>query len=298
MIRRRVVTTKKKPSRRPSLDPRTSPLPRMSKKNESPYIIGIASDMHVAIIHQPTLYAFEEWCKDIRPDELFLNGDTFDFSVLSTYPKGEDTLSCAVEEVKAAVKIINRLHKYTKKIRIQWGNHCKRWEKAVVGANAGAFKGAVGLTLKEQCKFQGLDERVEWSKETAKTPGVWLGQDLIARHGDLQSGRFGGAVNICTNKLAKNNGVSEIVGHHHRAQVAYRTALGRTSFVMALPTMACFEDYSPGADWQQGWATLSFNRQPKDREDRDQPLVVQPNLALVQNGVAMWGNKVYGKYLP
>lgn len=269
-----------------------------NREQNAPYIIGIASDMHVAILHEPTFLAFEEWCKDVRPDEIFFNGDTFDFSVLSPYPKGEDTLACAVDEVKAAVKIINNLHKYTKKIRIQWGNHCKRWEKAVLGGNAQAFRGAVGLTLKEQCHFQGLDPRVEWSKETAKTPGVWLGPNLIARHGDLQSGRFGGAINICTNKLAKNNGVSEIVGHHHRAQIAYRTALGRSSFVMALPTMASFEDYSPGADWQQGWATLSLHRPPSANETHANPLVIQPAVVTVEHGVGMWGNRVYGKYTP
>lgn len=271
---------------------------RPLKNHDKPYIIGILSDMHVAIIHEPTLDACEDWCRDVQPDELFLNGDTFDFSVLSPYPKGEDALACAIDEVKAAVKIINRLHKYTKRIRIQWGNHCKRWEKTVIGGNSQALKGAIGLTLKEQCKFQGLDPRVEWSKESAKTPGVWLSQDLVARHGDMQSGRFGGAVNICTNRLNKNNGVSEIVGHHHRAQIAYRTAMGRSSFVMALPTMANFEDYAPGTDWQQGWAVLSLFREPKRREAPTLPLVVQPSLVIVQHGVGMWGNKIYGRYLP
>jgi hypothetical protein len=255
--------------------------------------------MHIAIIHQPTLAAFEEWCKEIRPDELFFNGDTFDFAALSSYPKGEDTLAFAVEEVKAGVRIINRLHKYTGKIRIQTGNHCKRWEKTVLGANAQALKGAIGLTLKEQCKFQGLDPRVEWSRETAKTPCAWLAPGVMARHGDLQAGRFGGSpVNLCTNRLNRNNGLSELVGHHHKAQLAYRTALDRTSFAMALPTMANFEDYSPGADWQQGWAVLTFNRKPRAVEDPARPLIVQPSLAVVQHGIAMWGNKVYGRYQP
>lgn len=265
---------------------------------ERPYIIGIASDMHVEIIHEPTLAAFEEWCEDVQPDELFLNGDTFNFGVLSMYSKGEDTLASAVDEIKKAVEIINRLHTYTPKLHIQWGNHCKRWERTLLGPNAPALKGAKGLTLKDQCLAQGMDPRVIWSKESAKTPGVWLAQDLIARHGDMQSGKYGGAVNLCANRLSKNNGVSELIGHHHKAQIMYRTAFDRSAFAMSLPTMAHYEDYMPAADWQRGWASLSLLRAPKSRELATRPLVIQPSLAIVQHGVAMWGERVYGTYTP
>lgn len=295
LVKPRNPTQARRTPARPTTAVATPTTPVAAKR---PYLIGVLSDMHISIIHRPTLEALEEWCADVRPDELLLNGDTFDFSVLSPYPKGENTLACAIEEVRAGVKIINRLHQFTNRIIIQYGNHCKRWEKTVIGANALALKGAKGLTLKDQCAAQGLDPRVEWSKESAKNPGVWLTKDLIARHGDLQAGRFGGAVNLCLNRLNKNNGISELVGHHHRAQLAYRTALGRTSFVMALPTMANFEDYAPGTDWQQGWATISVNRIPDNHRTNDHPLVVQPSLVLVQHGVAMWGGKLYGRYRP
>lgn len=263
-----------------------------------PYIIGVASDMHLGILHEPTFVAFEEWCKEVQPDELFLNGDTFDFSSLSDYPKSSDALECAIDEVVFGVEILNRLKRYTDRMRIQVGNHCKRWDKVLLGSRSQALKGAKGLTLKDQCLAHGLDPDIEWVKETAKTPAAWLSQDLIARHGDMQSGKFGGAVNLCTNRLAKNNGISEILGHHHRAQIAYRTALDRTSFVMSLPTMADYEDYAPGADWQRGWATLTFNRKPKHREPPTLPLVVQPALVTVEHGIAMWGGRMYGRYTP
>ncbi len=261
-------------------------------RSRTPYLIGILSDIHFGITHEPTLAACEEWCKDVRPDELFLNGDTFDFSMLSTYPKSSDALTCAIEEVKIGVPVINRLHKYTKRIRIQYGNHDKRWEKTVLGANAQALKGSKGLTLADQCFAQGMDPRVEWCKETAALPGVWLSNDVVARHGDLQAGRFGGSPNLCTNKLNKNNGVSELVGHHHKAQLAYRTAFDRTAFVMSLPTMADYEDYAPAADWQRGWAVLSMHKSPKSEGHT----IVQPSLVLVQEGLAMWGGRTYGKH--
>ena len=277
--------------------PQTGPQSQKSTP-ERPYIIGVLSDMHVGIIHRPTLEACEDWCADVQPDELFLNGDTFDFASLSTYPKDEDALACAIEEIVEGVKIINRLKKHTKRMRIQWGNHCKRWEKTLIGANAQALKGAKGLTLKDQCQAQGLDKDIEWVKETAETPGVWLSRDLIARHGDMQSGKFGGCINIATNRLNRNNGVSEIVGHHHRAQIAYRTAHGRMSFAMALPTMAKMENYMPGADWQRGWATLSLHKTPRSSDKIHSSVLIQPDVVVVQDGIGMWGGKIYGSFQP
>lgn len=268
----------------------------LQKSPRRPYIIGVLSDMHLSIIHKPTLSVCEEWCADVRPDELLINGDTFDFAALSSYPKGADILACAVEEVKLGVQTLNRLHRYTPKIRVVWGNHCKRWERTVIGPNAQALRGAVGLTLKEQCAFHGLDPRVEWTKETARTPGLWVTSSLVARHGDLQAQHNANVLNIATSRLARNQGVSELVGHHHKAQLAYRTAWDRTSFVMSLPTMADSEDYAPAADWQRGWGVLTLHYAPRKPGKKTPPPVVQPSLVVVQNGIAMWGGKTYGTY--
>ena len=271
---------------------------RRRLKPRSAYIIGIPSDIHLAIAHQPTLECFKDWVADVKPDELYFNGDTFDFAQLGRYPKGAKTAPYAIEEVKMGVEFINWCWQHTGRIRMQKGNHCKRWERVVYGDNGMALKDAKGLKLEDQCLAYGMDPRTEWFEEKAATPGIYLAENVGARHGDLQSGKNGTApVNMATARLNKNQGVSEFVGHHHRVQLAFRTAWERTSFVMTLPTMANFEDYMPGADWQHGWGTLTVVK-PGRGAPEGAVTVTAPGVILVQRGQALWGDRVYGRYTP
>lgn len=251
-------------------------------------IIGILSDLHVAIIDRRTLDLCQQWVRDVKPNRLLLNGDTFDLGELSRYPKGMNRITLAADEIREGVKLVNWFAKYVPHITLNYGNHEARWEKLIGGDDARKFEGAIGLTLKEQCSFQGLNPDVRWARESAENPAIRLCAGVWARHGDKQSGRFGGAVNIASNRLNKNQGESEVVGHHHRAQLMYRSSFDRTSFVMALPTMARAEDYAPNADWQRGWAALTIVRTPKAA------LSVQPSLIVPSAaGVASWGGQVW-----
>lgn len=260
------------------------------------YVIGVVSDPHLGIVHRPTLGAFMDWARKVRPDEILLNGDVFDFSQLSDYPKGADALACAIDEIKSSVPILNQMRSFTKRMVILEGNHDRRWYKKIVGPNAQALKGAKGLSLQEQCEAHGLNPSIEWVKETAKTPIHWIAKGVLgSRHGDLQAGRFGGSQNLCNLRLSRNQGVSELVGHHHTAALAFRTAFGLTSFCMTLPTMASPEDYNPGANWQRGFGVITANRDPKIRRTKKNPLVIQPDVVLVNDGVCLWGGKIYGE---
>lgn len=250
-------------------------------------IVAVFSDMHVAIIDSAILELAIKWVKDVRPSHLLLNGDTFDLGDFSRHPKGLSRISLAVDEIREGVRIINELQKYCGAVTINQGNHEARWERMIGGEDGRKFEGLLNLSFRDQCQAHGLSTNVRWVRETARTPYLSLVGDVHARHGDKQAGRFGGAINIATNRLNKNQGVSEVVGHHHRAQLAYRTSFGRTSFVMALPTMARDEEYMPNPDWQRGWAALTVVRQA------GKSTVVQPSLIIPEAGVAAWGGRVW-----
>lgn len=250
-------------------------------------VVAILSDLHVAIIDPVVLDLCKQWVRDVRPKRMLLNGDVLDLADFSVYPKGVNPIECAVDEIKSAVAHVNGFLQHTDSVVWSLGNHESRWSRMIGGADARKFHGAKGLTLEDQLRAHGLDPEVRMFNECAATPALELCRGVYARHGDRQSGRFGGAVNIATNRLNKGNGVSEVVGHHHRAQIAYRSGLDRQAFVMALPTMAKAEDYAPGADWQRGWAALTIVR-------RGSKVVhVQPDLIIPTAGVATWGGRAW-----
>lgn len=63
-------------------------------------------------------------------------------------------------------------------------------------------------------------------------------------------------MHIAANRVNKNLGASEVVGHHHRAQLFARSAGGRTAVVIANPCMTGDHEYAPDADWQRGFTIL------------------------------------------
>lgn len=243
--------------------------------------------MHVATMNARVFNLAEQWVRDVRPAHLVLNGDTFDLGEFSRYPKGTSKIVSAVEEIKEGVRLINGLAKHVGKITMNHGNHEARWEKMIGGEDARKFQGLIGLSFMDQCLAHGLNPDIEWAKESAASPSIEVVRGVHIRHGDKQSGRFGGGVNIATSRLARNQGRSECLGHHHTAQIAYRSSLGHSSFVMAMPTMSLPQDFCTDPNWQYGWSALTVIRRPHMKT------IVQPSLIIAEDGVAAWGGKVY-----
>jgi len=218
-------------------------------------LVAIVSDIHFDA-HDPAAWAaFRLWHTTNRPAETIVLGDFVDLGMMSRYRQGDEDPLNAIEQVKEFVREANALAAECELLTVVEGNHDERWGRLVEAFQAGALKGAIGLTLREQCYAQGLDSRVRWIRESAKTPPLRIG-GFTLRHGHRQVGRFGGPMHIAANRITKNLGASEVVGHHHRAQFFARSAGGRTAVVIANPCLTGDHEYAPDADWQRGFTII------------------------------------------
>lgn len=247
-------------------------------------IVVIASDIHFDMHHELGWRSFVEWHKAVKPSQTILLGDIVDLGMMSTYLQKSDAEVHAIPQIKCMVREVNELAKRSA-VTIMAGNHDERWEKVIFGAAPAALKGAIGLSLKEQCYAQGLSKRVQWVSEGTSYAGIRVGQFLL-RHGHKQGGRFGGGKHLAANRIAKSLGTSEVFGHHHRAQMFAQTADGKTAIAIANPCLTGDHDYAPGADWQRGFTILELDAPTFTR--------ATPHVIIMDDGCFSWGGKTYG----
>tara|TARA_R100001244_G_scaffold53662_2_gene46584 strand:- start:4804 stop:5661 length:858 start_codon:yes stop_codon:yes gene_type:complete len=226
-------------------------------KNSKSELVVIVSDIHFDLHHEPTWRAFCKWQADVKPSKTIVLGDFVDLGMMSAYMQGAHEPVHAIPQIKCFVKEANKLLKHTGELLVLEGNHDERWAKKVLGAVPHVFRGALGLSLEDQCRLQGLSKEVTWHREDLLVRGIQCGPFLL-RHGHKQSGRFGGGKHVAANKLAKSLGQSEIFGHHHRAQYFCHTVNGKTSTAIANPCMTGDHDYSLDPNWQRGFTVLEL----------------------------------------
>lgn len=257
--------------------------PKSQKTRESE-IVAIVSDIHFDQVHWPTWNAFRQWHADVRPDKTIILGDGIDFGMLSRFLQDSHSPVHAIPQIAMFVEQTNALAKESGQVIVMEGNHDERWDKAIFGTNGWALKGAKGLSLQDQCVYHGLDKSVVWMKENMDTHGVKCGP-FVLRHGHRQSGRFGGAKHLAYNRLVKSMGVSEVFGHHHKAQLYCQSAHGKTAIGIANPHMSCDHSYASDPDWQRGFTILELFGPDN--------CYATPHLIIMQDGQFAWGGKLY-----
>lgn len=249
--------------------------------------VAIFSDVHFDNHHEAGWAAFRKWHNEHTPTLSIALGDILDLGMLSQYPQGSDDQPYAVEQIKIAVEELNALRG---PLIMVPGNHSERWEKAVIGEKAIALRGAKGLTLREQMYAQGLRPDVKWVEENSKCPGVIIGkQACLVRHGHKQAGRYG-AVQVAAKLLREVPTMSQVVGHHHRAQLQCQTVLGKTIYAIANPHMSGDHEYNPSPNWQRGFTVLEFYGRSRLRDCE----TFTPYLVLMdEDGHFVWNGKRY-----
>lgn len=181
------------------------------------------------------------------------------------------------------------------------GNHEARWEKAVIGNNAPALWGAVGLSLREQFYGQGLSPDIKWVSESLECEGLYIGKGktCLVRHGDKQAGRYG-IKQVATAALRRDPNISTVVGHHHRLQMMVQTIKDETRkglttrnvVGLANPHLSGPHGYvGPSPDWQIGFTVLEFYGASRLRDcTRFTPVPI----LMDDLGRFCYGGKVYG----
>lgn len=248
-------------------------------------LIAVCSDIHLPNHDKRAWEAFKAWHKKVKPHHTIVLGDAIDFPQLSRYPQSPNQDMRVFPEIRLFVAEMNALKKNSQLVTFVEGNHDDRWRKHVLEPIAKHIQGLVGLTLQEQCGFQGLDKSIKWFRSTATEPGLEVGK-MILRHGDKTTPRFG-ATSPARNALLRSAYRSQVIGHTHRMEMV---AVGTHRGTEIAVANGHFQDLSTAEychepNWTHGFTVLYH--------DMDTGLV-QPYPIVIQSGRFIWDGKVFG----
>lgn len=207
--------------------------------SDAHYFPGLISTAHRACV---------KMTKELKPKALICNGDAFDGSTISRYPRiGWDKKPTVAAELSAVGERLSELEDAAGKAALIWplGNHDGRME-TYLAANAPQYEGVKGFTLR--------DHFPAWKPCWA----LFVNNDLVIKH------RWKGGVHATRNN-ALNAGRSYVTGHLHSLKVTPMTDLNGSRFGVDTGTLADpggpqFEDYLECAptDWRSGFVVLTF----------------------------------------
>jgi hypothetical protein len=191
---------------------------------------------------------FVEFCKEMKPKLVVLNGDVCDLPGISKYPPiGWQKLPEPAEELEACEERLDEIAKASFRAHKVWtlGNHDQRFS-TYIATNTPRLARIKGVSLKDHFPL--------WAP-------CWA---IDVNHTCLIKHRFRGGIHAPRNN-ALYSGTSMITGHLHSQQVSaitdYRTTRwGVDTGCIADPRHAAFLDYTEGnpKDWRDGFAVLTF----------------------------------------
>jgi predicted phosphodiesterase len=195
--------------------------PRVNCELENGTIL-VASDAHywpgvVSTAHQ----AFLEIAGELKPEIIVMNGDMFDGSSISRFPKaGWGTTPNVKQELEAVQERLDEVRLVAKGSELWWtmGNHDQRFE-ARLAQNVPEYAGVAGFTLK--------DHFPHWNF----TMSLMVNENLMIKH------RFRNGVHATWNNTLYG-GISVCTGHLHRLQATLLTDYRGTRWGIDTGTLA------------------------------------------------------------
>ena len=210
----------------------------------------VFSDAHFWPDHTTTAFkALLESIKEFKPTAIICNGDAFDGSGLSRFPRMDfDQIPSVKEELEACQEYLGQIEMVARGAKLFWpmGNHDQRFLASVV-QNLPAFEGVPGTHLKDYFPMWNSC----WS--------VWINEDTCIKH-RWKGGWTGGRNN------AVNAGVNMITGHTHVLSAIPFNDYNGTRWGVQTGTLA--DEHGPQfkytedtpKDWNSGFVLLSFER--------------------------------------
>lgn len=223
--------------------------PRLTVGLEDGHVL-IGSDPH----YQPGVStvahrAFIKFCADIKPRVVVMNGDLFDGSAVSRWPRiGWEQRPTVVQELKAVKERLDEVEKAFPGAERIWslGNHDARYELRLAQA-VPEYEGVMGFTLKEHFPLW----KPCWS--------IWV-NDTVIKH------RFKSGVHAAYNSTM-HAGRSLVHGHLHSLKVYPFTDYNGTRYgvdagTLAEPFGSQFEGYMEDSprSWRSGFVLLTFHK--------------------------------------
>jgi predicted phosphodiesterase len=221
-----------------------------------PVTYAILNDIHIPYHDKKVLNLVLSFLKkkEVKIDEIILNGDIVDCYPISTFDKKPFSPSSIDLEIEELEKFIKELQKITPKITYIAGNHEDRtrkwiWKNEVIH-RLGQDRG-IQVSKLSFATLYGLDEL--GVKYLEYGDGVWLGK-LFCTHGRVVRKHSA----FSAKAEWEGNGCSTLTGHTHR--------IGRYSVTLRGGTYASFEnaclcslnpEYIKGVpNWQHGFSIV------------------------------------------
>lgn len=276
----------------------------------SEFRTAVINDLQIPYEDADAVDVAAQIIRDYKPEVLDLNGDILDLLNLSKFPgiktKFNETVAVEFEsELDRSVSLLKTFVKETKPGRIHWknGNHEFRILRAVAGADRQA-KAILELKAIRDAyaapnlfRFSELSAPVKFAGEYPN--GLWLHPDLPpdknvwVEHGYSVAAKAG----YTASALQEKRMSSVVIGHVHRASLAWKHVNGDRDFFMlengGLSILGVPKDgdgmyfgspYSV-ADYMnstQGFSLITY----ADKR-------WWPELIRIHRGAAMWRGKLY-----
>lgn len=213
----------------------------------------VFSDAHFMPNDETTAFrALLKCIKEFKPEVIICNGDAFDGSRLSRFPRinwtATPTVKEELESVKHHLDQIEEASIFKSNLIWTLGNHDSRFETSLSNSSAHNFEGIKGFSLKDHFPLW----QSCWS--------YWINDDTIIKH-RFKGGRYAG-YNNALSTLGKNI----ITGHTHVLAVQPLSAYQKTIYGVQTGCLAnvdgdAFVDYTEDGvkDWRSGFVLLTFH---------------------------------------
>lgn len=215
-------------------------------------IVIVFSDAHywpkvVSTAHRALLIAVRE----LQPRAVVCNGDAFDGSTISRFPRPffDEHKPTVADELATCQQRLGEIEDVAGNARLTWniGNHDLRFEAALAAKNP-EYQGVQGFHLK--------DHFPKWKPAWS----TWINGNTCVKH------RWNNGVHATYNNTLRS-GVSMVTAHLHKLQVTpYADYTGRRYGVdtgtLADPYGSQFIDYTEAnpVNWQSGFVVLTYHK--------------------------------------
>lgn len=214
-------------------------------------VVLVASDCHYwPGIITPAHTAFVQFCKELKPKAVILNGDVLDGASISRHPpigwEGRPSLINELEVCQQRLTEIEDAAPNSKKI---WtlGNHDARFETRLA-STVPEFAKVHGVHLKDHFPM--------WSPAWS----CWINENTVIKH------RFKGGVHATHNNTVAA-GKTMVTGHLHSLKVTPYSDYNGVRWGVDTGTMAPLygpqtSDYceTGPVNWRQGFAVLTYHK--------------------------------------
>jgi hypothetical protein len=221
---------------------------RIQESIQDGHII-VGSDAHYYPGEPSTAHrAFVQFCRELRPKIVVMNGDVFDGASISRHPRiGWEKSPSVKEELKAVTQRLTEIEEAAPNATKIWplGNHDARFE-TFLAANAPQYEGTAGFSLKDHFSLW----RACWALE--------INADVMIKH------RFKGGIHATHNNTLWA-GKTVVTGHLHSLKVTPFTDYNGTRYGVDTGCLAAlpgeqFENYLEAnpVNWRSGFVVLTF----------------------------------------